>query len=281
MKKRLFLIFAIFSFLTAFCFADDSTQSTEAGKSTETTETTETKESADSSEVVEIPGDVEEEIINIKGQEFEQAESFGEFIHSLDFCFDIGPAMYINAKSKLLNPDGYRVSGPSPVFDPVTIGVLWPNYTFISMEPSVSYFSMYYLWYDGMALPAEIENRTASTLSFMFNIPAVFQLYLSKVRFQIYAGLGVLARFGILAGGVKESDYGYTGSAGGDLKEINNWFWKNGRFLYISTGFSCLFNLYGNVKAGPVCKIYIPVSVFSKNDGFQGTIIDFGLKISL
>lgn len=267
MKKRWLFTFIIFSLFTALCFAQETTEP-EAQTSTE------------DAFVDGTPGDVVEEIIDIKGQEFAQAESFGEFIHSLDFCFDIGPATYINAKSKLLNQDGYRVSGPSPVFDPVTIGILWPNYTFVSMEPSISYFSMYYLWYDGMALPAEVENRTVSALSFMFNVPVVFQLYLNKFRFQIYGGVGVLARFGLLPGGVKESDAGYTGTAGGDLKEVNNWFWKNGRFFYISTGFSCLFNLYGNVKAGPVGKIYIPVSVFSKTDGFQGTIIDIGLKIS-
>lgn len=268
MKKRLLLTFAIFSFLLTFSYAQELPPAESPSEETE-------------GFIDGDPGNVEDEIINIKGQEFAQAETFTEFIHSLDFCFDIGPAMYINTKSKAVNADGYLISGPSPVVEPVTIGILWPNYTFVSVEPTVSYFSMYYLWYDGTALPAEIENRTVNALSFMFNVPVVFQLYLKNMRFQISGGIGVLARFGLLAGGVKESDSGYTGTAGGDLKEMNNWFWKDARFMYISTGFSCLFNMYGKVKAGPTIKAYIPMSLVTTKQGLQGMIIDAGLKISL
>ena len=41
------------------------------------------------------------------------------------------------------------------------------------------------------ALPAEIENRTTTTLSFMLNIPAVFSFFLTKllknIKFEIEA----------------------------------------------------------------------------------------------
>ena len=76
---------------------------------------------------------------------------------------------------------------------------------------------MHHLFYNNMALPAEIENRTTTTLSFMVNIPLVFSIFLAKSRFQIYGGPGMLIRFGLLSPGVKDSDTGWTGSAGGDV----------------------------------------------------------------
>lgn len=221
---------------------------------------------------------VEEEIVNIKGEEFTSADTFVDFIRSLDFVFDIGPSMYMNLHTM---KDDKPVSAPSPLFEPVTIGMLWPNYTFVSTEPSLSFFSFYYLWYDDMALPAEIENRTVQTLHFMLNIPIVIQLYMKHSRLQLSGGIGILGRFGLLAGGVAETDSGGSGTAGSDLELMNDWFWDKTRYLYISTGASWLYNGHNNTKVGPTVKVYFPLGGILNGEGFQGLIIDAGLKISL
>ena len=138
---------------------------------------------------------------------------------------------------------------------------------------------MNHLYYEDKALPAEIENRTTTTLSFMLNIPAVYSIYLEQSRFQITAGLGVFMRFGLLSPGVKDSDSGWTGTAGGDVKKINEWFWKNARWLYLTFGGSWLYNLTPQLKAGPVINCYIPVGGLIKDHNVQGLMISAGIKI--
>lgn len=255
--RKLFLTLLIFSFLTFPVFS----QETEVESETPAEETS-----------------VEEEIINIKGEEFTTAEDFGAFIRSMDFIFDIGPAFYYNKYTYI---DDKLVSSPSPFFDPVTIGILWPNYTFVSMEPSLSFFSFYYIWHDGMALPGEIENRTVSTLHFMLNLPVVVQLYLKNNRFQLSVGAGILGRVGLLPGGVQESDSGESGTVASDMELINQWFWDKTRYLYLSTGFSWMYNAYHNVKIGPSVRAYFPIGGIINGEGLNGMIIDAGLKISL
>lgn len=233
--------------------------------------------------VVEVPEEAPveevseaEEEVNIKGKDFKSSENFREFIRSLDYVLDFGPSVYVNTKSTL-------VSAPSPAFFPVSMGILWPNYTFIAMQPSVSVSYMYYLWHDGMALPAEVENRTALTVNILANLPMMVQLYMKKSRVQIMGGIAFLGRVGMLPPGVSENDSGESGSAGGDLKLINKWFYDNTRFLYISTGVSWLFNLNeeGTKKAGPEIKAYLPIGGIMNSEGMQGMIITVGMKISL
>ena len=138
---------------------------------------------------------------------------------------------------------------------------------------------MNHLFYDGKALPAEIENRTTTTLAFMLNIPAVFSIFLPNSRFQISGGLGIFMRFGILAAGVKESDSGWTGSAGNDVKEINKWFWGKARWLYITAGGSWLYDLTPQLRAGPVINISIPVGGLLFDHNAQGMLISFGISL--
>ena len=101
------------------------------------------------------------------------------FFSSIDFLLQFTPAVYINPESTL-------VSAPSPIIYPLGIGFLFPKAARFAIQPTLSFFMMYHLWYDGMALPAEIENRTSQTISFLLDIPAVFQIFASeKSRFQV------------------------------------------------------------------------------------------------
>lgn len=210
----------------------------------------------------------------IMGKIYAQPASFKDFIHSTDFVASMGPALYLNTYSTL-------VSAPSPIVYPITIGFIWPNYTYIAFEPTLSFFYMYHLYYNGIVLPAEIENRTTLTLSFMIDLPIVFSLYYGNNRLQLNAGVAMLMRFGLKASGISESDPGFTGTVTGDVNAINKWFWKNARFLYLSMGASWLFGLTGNLKAGPTVSIYIPVGTVFSGENVQGMIATVGMKISL
>lgn len=206
--------------------------------------------------------------------EFTKAEDFFEFIHSLDFIIQTEPGVYLNPESKL-------VSAPSPMIYPLTIGIIWPNYTVFSVQPTLSFFAMDYLLYENKVLPAEIENRTSTALSFLFNLPLVVSLYFPHSRLQFMPGVSLMARFGFLANNVNEQDYGFSGSAGEDIQKINQWFWSDMHYLYLSFGFSWLFDVYRTMKAGPVVNAYIPMSFIANGEGLQGTIFSAGLKISL
>ena len=162
---------------------------------------------------------------------------------SFDVVLQFEPALYLNTESTL-------VSAPSPIVYPITLGILWPNEARFSIQPTLSFFLMYHLMYNNRALPAEIENRTTTTLSFMLNIPVMYSIYLKKSRFQFNAGVAMLIRFGFLSLGVKDSDYGWTGSAAGDVSAINAWFWNDMRWLYLSIGTSWLYNLTRSLERG-------------------------------
>ena len=205
--------------------------------------------------------------------EFTKAEGFIDFIHSLDFVLQTEPGVYINTADR-------HHSAPSPIIYPLTIGILWPNYTKLAIQPTISFFATDYLWYDDMALPAEIENRTVTGLNFMITLPVVISMYFKNSRIQILPGISILTRFGFLSAGVSKDDYGYSGTAGSDADLINEWFWKDMHFLYLGGGFAWMFNINGNVKAGPVANMMIPLSVV-KGDKLLGSIFSAGLKISL
>ena len=202
----------------------------------------------------------------------EESSTAEEKKRPLDIVLQFEPGVYINTESTL-------VSAPSPIVYPVTFGILWPNESRISIQPTLSFFLMYHLMYNNRALPAEIENRTTTTLSFMLNIPAVYSIILSKSRFQISAGAGLLIRFGFLSLGVKDYDYGWTGSAAGDVSAINTWFWNDMRWFYLTAGVSWLYNLTPQLKAGPVINCYIPVGGLINDHDAQGMLISLGIKI--
>lgn len=209
------------------------------------------------------------------GKPFQKPSNVKEFFSAADFVMDFSPAVYVNPESGL-------VSAPSPVIYPVSIGMLWPNYTFLAFEPTFSTFMMYHLWYGNQALPAEIENRTSSTFTFIFNFPAVISIYPSAhSRIQFSSGAAIFIRYGILANGVKKSDSGYSGSAGEDLNKINQYFWQNGHFLYLSTGVSWLYSFTEKLKAGPVFKMYLPIGSIISGEGLQGMIVSLGLKLNI
>lgn len=229
---------------------------------------------------IQEPQEIQPETKNeadIKGEQYHEAENFLDFIHSLDFVMQFEPGMYMNVHKT--NSDGKLISAPSPIIYPISIGVLWPNYTFIAVQPSLSFFTMEHLYYDGMALPAEIENRTTTTLSFLVNIPVVFSLFIGESRTQLSGGIAGLLQFGLRSAGVEDSDYGYSGSVGKDVELINDYFWKDMHWLYLSTGVSWLYNINKQLRLGPTLNIYFPIGALIGDQDLHGLMISAGVKI--
>lgn len=198
------------------------------------------------------------------------------FLERTNLILQFAPSFYIspeshNNKSNVVN-----------IYYPFTIGALWPNDFFISFQPTLTFFTMEHLWFDKYALPAEIENRTSTTLSFMLNLPAVYTLTLkNKSSFYFSAGFGLFLRFGLLANGVNKSDSGFSGTAEQDLKNINKWFWGNAHWLYLTFGASWLYPISSTIKAGPVLNAYIPIGTLIDQHNFQGLMFSAGIKICI
>ena len=203
---------------------------------------------------------------------YEETEPAQPAPFPIDFEMQFEPALYLNTESTL-------VSAPSPIVYPISIGFLWPDRSTFAIQPTLSFFMMQHLLYEDKALPAEIENRTTTTLSFMLNIPVVFSLFLDNSQFQFTAGPGILMRFGLLSPGVKEEDSGWSGSAGSDVEKINEYFWNDMRWFYVSAGGSWLYNLTPQLRAGPTINVYLPVGGLISDQSAQSMIISAGIKI--
>lgn len=199
--------------------------------------------------------------------------SFCFFCHAerkADLFFEFTPTL-------LINTDGGKNSAPSPIVYPVTLGVVLPKDSNISFAPSLSFFTNYYLLTEDGAAPAEIENRTATVFSFLIDIPAAFTLKtFEKHNFIISTGPSILARFGVLSSGVKDSDPGLKGSAKDDVTEINSYFWEDGNFLYLNGKFTYLYKFSDLIKAGPHFKLYLPLGQIFTGKGLNASLIGIG-----
>ncbi len=194
------------------------------------------------------------------------------FARQMDFTFTFEPTLIVNA-------DNPKNSAPAPIVYPLSFGVVFPKETFISFQPRISFFTNYYLLNKDGAYPAEIENRTATAFSFLFDFPAAITFTPGEKHFiDIGLGPSVLARFAVLSHSVHKSDAGYNGNtAEDDVSEINRFFWKDANFLFIDTYFSYLYKFTERLKAGPELKFYFPCSFFSRKD-LNGAMISLGIK---
>lgn len=196
------------------------------------------------------------------------------FLQRTDFILQFDPTFYIS-------PESFQnKSNVVNIFYPITFGAIWPTDYFISFQPTLKFFIMEHLWFDKYALPAEIENRTSTTLSFMLDLPAVYTLKLkNNTEFHFSAGLGLFLRFGILSYGVNESDPGYSGTAAQDVELINKWFWDNAHWLYFTFGASWLYPITSKIQVGPVLNAYIPVGTLIDQHNVQGLMFSLGIKL--
>ena len=265
MKRFVFLTIIFLSM--SFLFAQESPEEPETVEAPETPVHQEIQETSERDYVDEQ---------NMTVTEVEELIQSQALIHRLDFVFGIEPLLSINTHKK--SSDGKFISAPSPIDIPVYIGLSIPNYTAISFQPSLRFFTSYNLVYDKMVLPAEIENRTGQTFNFLLNLPIVFKLnYKNKYSWSVLAGLAGLFRFATVPSNVKDSDAGFTGTVQSDVDYMNEWFYKNVRFLYLSAAIDWMF-YYGKTKYGPELSVFFPISVFA-DKSVDGLKIGAGIKV--
>ncbi|MBR4464739.1 MAG: hypothetical protein IKS40_09015 [Treponema sp.] len=193
-----------------------------------------------------------------------QTEISAQKKHS--FFLSAGPLLMVNA-------DSSKKSAPSPImFSGGAGATLFQNLP-VAFQPRLTFFMHYYLWDGECARPAEIENRTATVLSFLLDLNVVKIFRYQKHTFQAGGGLSLLARFGILSAGLEESGSGLSGTNSSDLSEINSWFWSGARFLYPDLTFCWLYDLPRGWKAGLSAHVYIPMGSLADGRGMDGTLI--------
>ena len=213
---------------------------------------------------------------NMTVTEVEELIQSQSFINQLDFIFGVTPIVSINSHKK--DASGKFISAASPIYIPIYIGLSIPNYTAVSFQPSLRFFTGYNLVYNDMVLPAEIENRTGLTFSFLVNLPIAFKLkYKDKYSWSVLAGVAGLFRFSTLPSNVKPNETGATGTVSSDLEFMNSWYYKNLRFLYLSTAIDWMF-YYGKTKYGPEFSVFFPISVFA-DKSFDRLMVGVGIKV--
>lgn len=197
------------------------------------------------------------------------------FLRRLDFIMGFEPTLYVNTQKA-------TTSAPSPITYPIYFGFHWPNDTFISFQPSFRIFTSYYLVSDvdgeKLVLPAEIENRTATTYSILFNMPVVFRVnFFDVTNIKAFGGIATLIRIPTLAAGLTEADKEATKD---DMQYIKKWFMGGMRWLYLSAGADWMFNLpKQNLELGPEFSIFFPIGAVISDWSLDAIVISLGLKI--
>ena len=177
-----------------------------------------------------------------------------------------------------VNTASKEKSAPPPVNFAGGMGAIIDITDFITLEPRLDFWAMYYLFDGKDALPAEIEQRTASVLCFMLDVPVGFNFRKGSHTFTPGAGLGILMRFAFLSSGVKPDDHGATGSAQGDAEKIASWFWGKGRFLYPEVFFAWDYSISEKLRAGLTARIYLPLGSIIDGKGLDATIINLSTR---
>ena len=192
------------------------------------------------------------------------------------FFVSIGPTLVINT-------DASTKSAPSPVsFSGGVGGTLFQNAP-VSFEPRLTFFTNYYLWDGEAAHPAEVENRTATVLSFLVDMDTVKIFRRGKNEFHIGGGVSVLARVAMLSGGVDSDDAGGTdtSTAGDDVSSISSYFWSDLRFLYPNITGCWLYALPNGWKAGASASVYVPLGSLMHGDGVDGMLVSLAFRIAI
>ena len=236
--RKIFYEFSVFLLLSAFfpLFAQTGTEPL-AGASADTVVS---RENAEKSAAMQTSSEE-----NSSGK-----ETAGK---NFSWIFTMGPVLTVNTEDA-------TKSAPSPIAFSCGFGAKLNKNNKYSFEPHVSFFKNYYLWDGENALPAEVENRTATVLSFLFDLPVVYNFKKKdNYYFEAGGGIALLARYGLLSNGVKSSDSGSTGDAGGDVSEINKWLLKPAHMFFPELKGAWNFKVSDRLDAGLESKIYIPI----------------------
>ena len=200
--------------------------------------------------------------------ESESPENPTEFKDSA-FFLTAGPML-------MLNTDSETDSAPSPVMYSMGFGYSFRKDKKIAGEARLSFFTNYYLWDGDDAQIAEVENRTATALSFLLDATAGRVWRKGANEISVSGGLGVLARIALLSSGVSEDE------AGDDVSSINSWFYSNANFLFPEFAVSYLRSFQdflGSTKIGGEFRTYICIGSIIAGDILDSMIFSLSAKI--
>lgn len=174
---------------------------------------------------------------------------------SYDFFIHAGPLLLVNTDSH---------SAPSPIVFAAGFGMDFFKNRAITFEPSLSFFTNYYLWDGEAAHPAEVENRTAFVASCLVDIRALKAWQRGQGTLLVGGGVGILARYGF---------DGSKSSAADDVKAINSWLWQSARFLYPELVYAWRHQApNAAVSAGVQGCAYVPVGSLISGRGLDAAI---------
>lgn len=189
------------------------------------------------------------------------------------FSLHLPTSIYINTQEHNISPNAVLFFSPG-------VSLQFPRDSFFSVESTLGFFSMYYLWNGTMAVPAPIEHREASSLNFMFDVSGVFSFIFPHLKISLSVGPMILIRFAYPAFGVSESEGGYKeNTVKDDIQKISDFFWSKGRFFYIKTGTSFLFKVSDKIQAGPFFDADFPIGSFISSADMNAAIFSAGLKV--
>jgi len=171
-------------------------------------------------------------------------------IQASNLYLGFGPILNINTKDN---------SAPSPILYTLGVGYDIPIKPWVSFAPQGIFYVSTYLWDEDleMALPAEIENRTAYVPTLLVDFPANFKIKKKNFEIGIQPGISFLLCYGITAFGVDNVD--------DDIANINTWFYSNAQFIYPSLKVSFDWTFLSGIKAGISIAQYLSIGSIINN----------------
>lgn len=255
----------------------DSEMETTVSAESEESETEEISETAEIVEADESEENAGNEVSETQPEMiFDDTES-SENPRFFSIIGTIGPALMINT-------DDSKNSAPSPVTFSVGAGATFFESFPVYGEARLLFFTNYYLWDGKNAQPAEVENRTATVLSFMLDLTGGHVFKFGRNFIEVNAGIGFLFRAGFLSLGVKENDPGHTGdsktsTAKNDVSSIISWFYDGPNFLYPEVAISYLRQIKDSVKFGGELRVYFPAGTLSNGEFPDDMIFALSAKV--
>lgn|SRR5574344_364947 len=182
-----------------------------------------------------------------------------------------------------LSTGSHTISAPSPLKYTLGVGYSFHIARFFLFQPRLSGWSQYYLWDadSGNAYPAPLENRTATTLNLLIDLPFVIPVGTTKNMTGFGFGAAILARYGFLSNGVSSTDTGSSGTAEGDVDLINGWMWSSVRWLYPEFMISYNHLLKNGWRLGGEVRFYLPIGSIISGNGMDGMMASVALRLVL
>ncbi|OJF76718.1 MAG: hypothetical protein BKP49_06045 [Treponema sp. CETP13] len=174
----------------------------------------------------------------------------------------------------LIKVNTYDDSAPSPILFSLGVGYDIPITSLISCTPQIHLFTNYYLWDSDneQALPAAVENRTASVPAILLDVPATFNFTFGSFILGVQPALSFLLRYAYTAHNVTED-------VSEDISNINSWFYSDLHFFYPSLRISFDHFYKSGIKIGLSASAYVPISSFTENNFPQNFICTISSRL--